>query len=44
MRFDVSECLGQVLITFEQKINDKALQVAVDFPEYPVYALGSWTP
>lgn len=40
VRFDVSECLGQVLITFEQKINDKALQVAVDFPEYPVYALG----
>ncbi len=39
-RFDVSECLGQVLITFEQKINSKHLDVQVDFPEYPVYALG----
>ena len=40
VRFDVAECLGQVLITFEQKINDKGLDVAVDFPEYPVYAQG----
>ena len=40
VRFDVAECLGQGLITFEQKINDKGLDVAVDFPEYPVYAQG----
>lgn len=39
-RFDVAECLGQVLITFEQKINDKGLDVQVDFPEYPLYARG----
>ena len=39
-RFDVAECLGQVLITFEQKINDKGLEVEVNFPEYPVYARG----
>ena len=37
-RFDVAECVGQVLITFEQKINQKALDVQVDFPEYAVYA------
>lgn len=39
-RFDVAECVGQVLITFEQKINEKSLDVQVDFPEYPVYAQG----
>lgn len=39
-RFDVSECVGQVLITFEQQINDKELDVQVDFPEFPVYARG----
>lgn len=39
-RFDVAECLGQVLITYEKKITDKGLDVAVDFPEYPVYARG----
>ena len=39
-RFDVAECLGQALITFEQKINDKGLEVQVDFPEFPVYARG----
>ncbi len=36
-RFDVCEQVGQVLITFEQKITEKALDVAVDFPEYGVY-------
>jgi signal transduction histidine kinase len=34
--FDVSECAGQVLITFEQKILDKDLQVQVELPEHPV--------
>jgi len=36
-RFDVCECVGQVLITFEQKITDKALEVDVSFPEIPAY-------
>ena len=36
-RFDVCECAGQVLITFEQKILQKNLQVQVDFPEHPAY-------
>ena len=36
-RFDVSECVGRVLITFEKPINSKNLDVQVDFPEHPVY-------
>ena len=36
-RFDLLECMGKVLITFEQKINEKQLDVQVDFPEHPVY-------
>ncbi|MBR2937200.1 MAG: HAMP domain-containing histidine kinase [Oscillospiraceae bacterium] len=40
-RFDVCECVGQVLITFEQKITHKALEVDVSFPEHPVYTLAS---
>ena len=36
-QFDMCESAGQVLIAFEQKITEKALNVAVDFPEYPVY-------
>jgi len=35
-RFDITECAGQVLITFESKINDKQLDVQVSFPEHPV--------
>ena len=38
-RFDVSECAGQMLITFEQKILSKKLEVEVDFPECPVYTV-----
>ena len=38
-RFDVSECAGQMLITFEQKILSKALEVEVDFPECPIYTV-----
>ena len=34
--FDVMECAGQVLITFEQKILAKGLDVQVDFPSHPV--------
>ena len=36
-RFDVGECAGRVLITFERKIISKELDVAVDMPEHPVY-------
>ena len=36
-RFDVAECVGQVLLTFEQKITGKKLDVQVDFPEHPVF-------
>ena len=36
-RFDMTECLGQVLISFEQKINTKNLDVQVQLPENPVY-------
>ncbi len=36
-RFDVEECAGQVLITFEQKITAKHLEVEVDIPEHPVF-------
>ena len=37
LRFDVEECAGQVLITFEQKITNKEVQVEVDMPDHPVY-------
>ena len=36
-RFDVEECAGQVLITFEKKIMDKGLEVDVDIPDLPTY-------
>ncbi len=36
-RFDMEECAGQVLITFEQKITGKNLDVQVNMPEHPVY-------
>ena len=40
-RFDIEECAGQVLITFEQKITQKELTVDVDMPEHPVYTHAS---
>ncbi len=40
-RFDMEECAGQVLITFEQKINAKQLDVQVDMPEHPVYTFAN---
>ncbi len=40
-RFDILECCGQVLITFEQKINSKALNVLVDMPEHPVFTFAN---
>ncbi len=39
-RFDLSETVGQALLTFEQKINDKNLQVEVTMPDYPLYTNG----
>ena len=38
-RFDVEECAGKMLITFEKKILDKNLQVDVDMPEHPCYTV-----
>ena len=40
-RFDLLECAGQALISFEQKINAKHLEVSVDMPELPVYTLAN---
>ena len=36
-RFDMEEAIGEVLITFEQMINAKHLDVQVDLPEHPVF-------
>ena len=41
LHFDLEEAVGQVLITFEQKINDKKLDVDVDFPPHPVYTMAN---
>ena len=41
MHFDLEETMGQVLITFEKKINDKMLDVDVEFPEHPVYTFAN---
>ena len=41
VRFDLEECAGQVLITFEQKITAKELQVEVEMPEHPVHILAN---
>ena len=37
IHFDMEEAAGQVLITFEQKITDKKLNVDVDMPAHPLY-------
>ena len=39
IHFDLEECAGQVLITFEQKINSKGIEVDVDMPLHPVYTM-----
>ena len=41
MHFDLEECAGQVLITFEKKINDKKLEVDVELPEHPVCTIAN---
>ncbi len=40
-RFDMEECIGQTLITFEQKILSKNLELQVQMPEYPVYTIAN---
>ena len=40
-RFEIEECAGQVLITFEQKILQKGVNVEVDMPEHPVYTIAN---
>ncbi len=41
IHFDLEDAMGQVLITFEQKINSKQLNVDVDMPEHPVYTMAN---
>ena len=41
LRFDLEETIGQVLITFEQKILQKEANVEVDLPEHPVFTLAN---
>lgn len=40
-RFDATEALGRTLLTFEQKIEEKKLDVQVDMPEKAVYVLAN---
>ena len=39
VHFDLCECAGRVLISFEQKINEKSLDIQVEMPEHPVYTI-----
>ncbi len=39
LHFDLCECAGQVLITFERKICEKELDVQVEFPPHPVFTI-----
>ena len=41
IHFDLEDTMGQVLITFEQKINGKKLNVDVDMPEHPIYTIAN---
>ena len=40
-RFDVTEALGRTLLTFEQKIEDKHLDVQVNMPEKAVWVMAN---
>ena len=40
-RFDIGECAGQVLLTFEQKITEKKLDVDVSLPENPLFTMAN---
>ncbi|MFI3312406.1 MAG: HAMP domain-containing sensor histidine kinase [Eubacteriales bacterium] len=39
-RFNITESVGQVLLTFEHKINEKDIQVEADLPDNPVFVWG----
>ena len=41
MHFDLCECAGQVLLTFEKKITDKNLDIQVDMPDHPVTTIAN---
>ena len=41
LRFDLEETVGRVLITFEQKITSKQLEVEVQMPEHPVFIMAN---
>ncbi len=38
-RFDVGECAGRVLLSFEQRITEKQLEVDVILPENPLFTI-----
>ncbi len=40
-RFDLGECCGRTLLSFESKINAKNMNVDVDLPEHPVYTFAN---
>ena len=40
-RFDVGECAGRVLLSFEQKITEKHLDVDVQLPENPLFTIAN---
>jgi len=40
-QFDITECVGQTLISFEQAINEKNLQVEVQMPEHALYTFAN---
>ncbi len=39
IHFDLCECMGRVLISFEQEIMERNFDVQVQMPEYPVYTI-----
>ena len=41
IHFDLEDCCGSVLITFEKKIEDKGLNVEVDMPDHPVFTFAN---
>ena len=40
-RFDIEECAGEMLITFEQKILAKNLDVRVQMPDHPIHTMAN---
>ncbi len=41
IRFDICECAGQILLSFEQRIVQKELEVDVRFPEESLYTMAN---